>query len=572
MHSAVARWAVARWAVARWALAAALGLGLALRLWGLDFGLPHTETRPDESLLVHRALAIAGGDLNPHFFNYPSLHLYLLAAVSGLSYATGWLLGGVGGPQDFLRQFMLDPSGVYLAGRTLTALMGTATIALVYHTGRGLGGPVAGVCGAILLAGAFLHVRDSHFLTVDVPATFWAMAAFAAAARHLRTGGQSSLLAAAVLAGLAASTKYNAALFLPALIVAAVCSPSPTSAGRRVLLVGVAWLAALVVGSPFILLDLPSFWRDFSFEWHHFGRGHGLELGSGWWRHLAFSLRHGLGWPMLLAALVGLIWLVRRRRPLDLVLVIGVVAYYAVAGSGGSLFVRYVVPLVPLLCVAAGAVLCQAASGRLHFALPAALLIAAPSIASSVAHDRLLQRTDTREQARQWIEQHVPTGSVVALTGSSYGHPQLRPTKRWLAERLADVNRTGAAGRRLRLQLDMAGGGPEYEIVTLSAANPQRLATVWEPIGVDSLARLGVDWLVVQSHPLSYAAVPGVIDRDLPDIEPTVEFDPFQKRPEAAVYDPIDAYYMPLAGHAAVDRPGPRLRIYALPDALEGRR
>ena len=63
----------------RLALAAIVLMGLALRLWGIDFGLSNLYCRPDETTLVHRALAIGAGDLNPHFFNYLSLQFYLLA-------------------------------------------------------------------------------------------------------------------------------------------------------------------------------------------------------------------------------------------------------------------------------------------------------------------------------------------------------------------------------------------------------------------------------------------------------------------------------------------------------------
>ena len=67
-----------------------LAVGLALRLWGLSFGLPNVHCRPDESTLVNKALSIAAGELNPHFFNYPSLHLYSLALLYGIFFAFGW--------------------------------------------------------------------------------------------------------------------------------------------------------------------------------------------------------------------------------------------------------------------------------------------------------------------------------------------------------------------------------------------------------------------------------------------------------------------------------------------------
>ena len=98
-------------------LACIVLVGLLLRLWGLDFGLPNVNTRPDESTLVHKAIAFGSGDLNPHFFKYPSLHFYLLAGVYGLYFAAGLGLGLFAGVQDFQRQFFSDPSIFFLLGR-----------------------------------------------------------------------------------------------------------------------------------------------------------------------------------------------------------------------------------------------------------------------------------------------------------------------------------------------------------------------------------------------------------------------------------------------------------------------
>ena len=58
-----------------------------VRFYGIDFGLPHTECRPDESTLVFEALSFFSGDLNPHFFNYPTLYMYVLFGLYILYFA-----------------------------------------------------------------------------------------------------------------------------------------------------------------------------------------------------------------------------------------------------------------------------------------------------------------------------------------------------------------------------------------------------------------------------------------------------------------------------------------------------
>ena len=61
-----------------------------------------------------------------------------------------------------------------------------------------------------------LHAQHSHWLTVDVPATFWGTLSLLWSAR-LATGDPKPLraaLLAGLFAGLAAATKYNLALTL----------------------------------------------------------------------------------------------------------------------------------------------------------------------------------------------------------------------------------------------------------------------------------------------------------------------------------------------------------------------
>ena len=474
----------------------------------------------------------------------------------------------MGGAQDFLFRFLADPGGAWLLGRALTAAMGTATLVWIYRAARSIDGPAAGLAAAVLGAGAFLHVRDSHFLTVDVPAAFWAAGSFALALQHLGDGRRRTLLTAAVLGGLSASTKYATALFLPALLAAAFVSPLPRPRWRAAAAVLAAWGLAFAAASPYVLLDPQAFWRDFSFEWRHFGRGHGIDLGNGWLHHLTFSLRHGLGWPLLAASAAGLCWFAARRRPGDLVILAGVGVYFLVAGAGDSLFVRYVIPLVPLTCVAAACALSRAAGGRTAATVAAALLLAAPPAAASLAHDRLLARTDTRVLAAAWIEEHAEAGSTVAFTGSAYGHPQLRPERAWIERRLREVRRAGGRGLRLALRLRDPGypRGPAYDLVELRGSNPRRLSAVWPPLPLSGLRARGVDWLVVQHHPLAYAAVPDTLAAELAGREPAAEFDPFAPGGGTPVFDPLDAFYAPLGGHGALLRPGPLLRIYRLAD------
>ncbi len=554
------------WRSCLW-LALILGGGLGLRLWGIGFGLPNVLCRPDETTLVHKALGLGTGDFNPHFFNYPSLHFYLLAGLYGVYFLFGYLGGAFAGLEDFQRHYFADPSALYLLGRVFNACLGTASALLAYLLGQRLGGQRAGLLSAAWLSAAFLPVRDSHFLTVDVPATFHLLLACLLLCCYLESGRWKHLLAGAAFLGLAASTKYNTALFGVSAGLAAVLGPG----ARWKRLAGALAVMGLgfAAGSPFALLDWSTFWQDLSYERAHFAAGHGADLGRGWGYHLGFSLPHALGWPLLIAGLGGCAWVGWRRRPADLVLLAGALVYYAVAGSGKAVFVRYVLPLVPLLCVtgALGTERLTRSWPAWRVALLAAAIIA-PSAGAAWQHNGLLARRDTRLLAAEWIEAHVPDGARIAMHGSEYGYPQVRRTRGWLQERLEDARRAGLGGERLSRMLQWPGypPPPAYYVIELRPFPGTELRSVWSDCPVDSLARQGVEWVVTQEHPLPYSQVdPGFAAQLEAGAVLAASFDPFVKgETRSPVYDPIDAYFVPLAGFGAVERPGPLIRIYRL--------
>src|SRR6185369_7586859 len=84
------------------ALAALLLFALALRLWGIHYGLPWLFYFHDEPQVVLRALRFGTGDLNPHFFIWPgTLLLWLAFLAYGGLFAFGTLAGWWHGASAF---------------------------------------------------------------------------------------------------------------------------------------------------------------------------------------------------------------------------------------------------------------------------------------------------------------------------------------------------------------------------------------------------------------------------------------------------------------------------------------
>jgi dolichyl-phosphate-mannose-protein mannosyltransferase len=525
--------------------------GVGLRVWGIWFGLPHDFARPDEEKLIGAALGILQGDPNPHFFLYPTLFIYAIAAAFAVLFGIERIAGVTASRASFVAQSLADPSMLHVTARLLAAVIGTATIPVLYSAARRLSPPRAALISSTLLTVVFLHVRDSHFGSTDVPAAFLTLSAFWAAAVCAASGATPRRVAAAgLLSGLAASTKYNCALAVLPVIVVIVSGIRSHDAVRRS-----AWLLSLLfaclgvgflAGTPYALLDWRAFLAEFTIQSRTaFGTHHGSILDAaravvgerGWSHHLTFTLRYGLGLPLVGAALAGAAWLaVEQPRTAVFVLAFPVV-FYAAMGVSLLAYARWMVPLVPFLCLTAGMLVDRA--GRAIEAIGArdrtaavavgvsVALIALPTLARAVVFDQLVARTDTRVLGAEWIQSHYPGGATLYQTGAVYGYLEPRPTDK-------------------------------YSLVTFDERRRRFRAAV---PGADALPDLVV---VLESPLVVFSHVPEslkpVLDKNYKWVETFKGT--ITARIADAVYDQQDAFYVPFAGLDAVRRPGPDVHIF----------
>src|SRR5258706_4709149 len=133
-----------------------VAVGAALRLWGIDQGLPFPNARPDEREALEHTIGFATGDLNPRWFVYPNLFFWLVWGWEE------WLLAlrrMVTATPSYGTMLTSDLPTLLLYGRLLSALVGTATVALVWIVGRRVGGATLGLIAAIFTAGQFIPLR-----------------------------------------------------------------------------------------------------------------------------------------------------------------------------------------------------------------------------------------------------------------------------------------------------------------------------------------------------------------------------------------------------------------------------
>jgi 4-amino-4-deoxy-L-arabinose transferase-like glycosyltransferase len=300
-------------------LVAVLSLAVILRVLGMRFGLPHTLARPDEDATVAIALKFFTRSFNPGFFDWPSLFMYVTTVVFVGYFQFGRLLGWFPYEHTFLAAATRNQAPLRVITRSLSAAAGVLTVATVYAIGRRLFDRTIALVGAFFLAVSALHVRDSHFGVTDVAATFLVTWSFLNTVAFAQTRRPRDWIASAVLAGAAASTKYNAGLVvlpgLYAIVLGAAHAHEAWSLRvRRFVAYIVLAIVAFFVGTPYALIDRPAFLAALESITAHLRGGHAAMAGPGWVVHAASSLRYGVGLPILIAGALGfLVYAVRDR-------------------------------------------------------------------------------------------------------------------------------------------------------------------------------------------------------------------------------------------------------------------
>ncbi|UCE24316.1 MAG: glycosyltransferase family 39 protein [Candidatus Zixiibacteriota bacterium] len=561
------------------ALLVILAGAVIVRIWGLDFGLPHPWARPDESRLVNMAIKFGQGDLNPPFFNYPTLYPYLLTLLFGLYYLVGRLFGTYGSVYDLVVEFATEPTNFYLIDRALSALTGVLTVLVLYHIGKRLLDRTTGLVASLLTAFAYLHVRDSHFGVTDVPMTFLIMLSVLFIVRAMQTGRLKDYALAAITAGLAASTKYAGFMLLFPMFAAHIFvvkrehqAATKIAFDRRILAFGVLMLAAFFLGTPYALLEFPRFLTDLLSEARHLDSGHmGVILDRGWWYHLSFSLYYGVGWPLLLAALAGIVLLAQSDFRKAVVLCIFPLLYYLWVGKGYTVFVRYIIPVIPFLCVLSAVTVTRL--NRYIFdrrssgiALTATVVLVAvvmtPSVYRLVRFNDLLTHTDSRLMATDWITEHLPAASSIYQVNSGGGALQLAPGQYFLERYdryeslIADGYQSDRTRSTVTALVDSLKRAGTYRLWRFDGEKQQFMFEGWVQ---DSLP----EYIVTERVPLKhYDVTPGRIS-DL--LEASYSLSHYTEAFDSSIgnaYDLQDHFYLPFDGFDGVTRPGPNIFIY----------
>ncbi|HEX2988358.1 MAG TPA: glycosyltransferase family 39 protein, partial [Chloroflexota bacterium] len=438
---------------ARYGLVAIMALALFFRLFGLNWD-SNQHLHPDERHIVmvtmdrvslpfpnladahlgdvkHSTLNPRSVDpINgqPRSFAYGSLPVYLLKLVGHV--VSPWWPPANG----------ID--GLTLIGRILSALFDLGTVLLVFFIGRRVYGVAAGLVASLLVSLTVMDIQLAHFYASDTLLTFFVLLTILAALRAHERPSTGRVVAMGVAAGLAISCKVSAAPVLAACVLACLFArdriagrsegTSATSQAFSLAALSVV-MAGLVffIFQPYVLLDPQSFIKDIKYESEMV---RGIQIPPYTIQYIGtvpivYQIGNLFAWvagpALTIVLLVGLLLfvvrLLARRRGEEWLLAAWIFAYLAATLGFQVKFVRYMLPVLPLLVLLSVAWLLPRGLGDLaraarpsRWATVVLAIVVAGTALQAVAFTSIYQQEHSRVQASRWIYANVPKGAALS--------------------------------------------------------------------------------------------------------------------------------------------------------------
>lgn len=471
-----------------------LGIGLVLRLWGIDFGLPYEgltyeQLTFEESKEVHRALKLGAGEY-AWIFGKGGLY-YLLFIEYGLLFVVSWALGWVSDSRDFALQILEDRTTVFLMGRVTVALLGTLTCLVIYEIGKRLYDWRVGMGAAFIGATAYFHGVFSTVINVDIGMTLALWTSVLLYLNYEKKKNLRFLVGAGILGGVAVAFKLPGVIVLPFLFLAIASAPENSRHPRQILReCGTVFLALLVSLTVIAPEWTTSIWTIH----HHFAEILSLAptksaesdnttetirsitvIGGTWTGYIKHLLKD-YNLALTISALLGMGIALMRRHRWDILWMVFIVLFIGIMTMADrNQPERYLLPIMPALWLLSSRAIVAISSRHGSLTVAGLVCVAIIPLVGLVRHDIEKMQPDTRVLAKQWIETNVPSGARFLMDGMRYRFipsPPLNPDKTTVnrlvsraAKEGSDLSR-GVSDFALSLYEEALGTveGPTYEL------------------------------------------------------------------------------------------------------------
>lgn len=358
---------------------------------------------PDERMIVMTAENLSFPNaLNPKFFAYGSLPIYLLHLIGSILSLFEPKLGSY----DYLP----------IIGRCLSLLFDTLSVFIIFLLGKKLFASVKiSLLASLVYSLAALPVQLSHFYAVDTLLNFFILFTLYRVLSFFKTKNYLNLFLLSLGFSLSLATKVSSLPLIVPILALLFFQKSFKKSIHYFLTFAFLSLVLFFIFEPFAFLDFSTFWRQINEQRlmtkDAFIFPYTLQyVGT---LPFLYSLKNIFLWgfgPFSLFSVFGL-WLFlknhRRNLKIPALFLSFFIFYFFITGSSAVKFMRYYLPLYPLICLFSVYFFISFKSKTLSviFILYQSFWL--------LAFTNIYRLPNTRVSATNWINQNVPRGSVI---------------------------------------------------------------------------------------------------------------------------------------------------------------
>lgn len=418
-------------------------IGFYFRTYNINWDEGH-YFHPDERAIIMTITSLAiptsfgqflspNSTLNPHFFAYGNFPMYLLFAVANFA--------------SLFSSTLSQYQGMYVVGRLISASFDATTILIVFFIARKIFGKKVALLSSFFYSVSVLPIQLSHFFAVDTMLTTFMTATILSAIYYIEKKTKRNAILIGTFYGFALATKISSLILFPVLAMVFILPFVKAVLSKKLHLSHVLnfslfiLLAGLVfcLAQPYVVIDFKNFVSQttlqsqmskdpfvFPYTLQYVGKLPYLH-------ELKEIFFWGQGLLLATLSFTGLILLItktfkkRIKHFYGTLLIIGYfILYFGVFGSFAVGWMRYMLPMYPILGIFAGWVVVNSLKTiylpllykKLVLAFIAIILILYP-----LSFVQIYSRPNTRVIASDWINKNIPFGSKLAVEHWDDGLP-----------------------------------------------------------------------------------------------------------------------------------------------------
>lgn len=426
-------------------------LSLLVSLWlcspFVSSGLPYFYSEDEAHHFNRTVNMVKSGSYNPKYFHKPSLHFYLRMPVVAASFIWSVKKGYIKkideietynpyGLGDY--SFTASHPGIVKWNRALSLLLSLGLVAgaclgayfLSFDSTKMFGVLVAGMITAVSPS----LVSESAKIGVDQLFSFLCLFSSILVIGSFKD--KRLLYLAAISAGLAVSSKYNA---LPIVLVPAIAAILINKNIIQCLTLLCISMVFFFIGSPFILVEIPLFLNQLAYEiWHYKIAGHiGNEGTPGLPQAVFYAkwlMKEALFIPSCIVALLGIVTSLKYKK--NFLFLLFPILFAILMINQKVNFTRNMTVIIPYLAVGAALgfelllrIFNNASIKKLAMFAGILTLIVQPGTESWIRSVKASSIQDTRDTALPVIESLISRGDEVAVAGELLFPPSLYSEK-----------------------------------------------------------------------------------------------------------------------------------------------